>query len=227
MGRSLLYDRGMTIQYGKSPTVLGRYPFEPSEMMYYLYLPIHMAGEYQPLRVPANLMYIEPLVKEAWQACEFEKGDYFWQDHYIYVTAKTMYVGPGFSGNRPGWHADGYGSNGDLNFIWYNMNPTQFAIQPFADIPDDDFQSMVEMERQIDPTRIVEFPCEHLLQLDESVVHRVNPTVEAGYRTFIKISVSRHKFNLKGNSHNYLFDYDWGLHDRGAVRNLENKDFVR
>lgn len=219
-----------TIPYGNAPADLGEIALDPQEMLVYLYLPIMMpkaveGAHNQGLRIPDQLRFLAPLInatiEDAARSLDLE-------EHYVYLTAKTLWVEGNFSGNRPGWHADGYGSNGDLNYIWANMNPTEFAVQKFEGIPDDDFQSMVAMEEQIDPQQIKTYPDCHLLRLDESVVHRVNPDIKPGMRTFIKISISKHRFNLKMNSHNYLFDYKWQMHDRGDVRNLDssNKDHV-
>ena len=218
-----------TIPYGGAPIDLGRMPLDPTEMLVYLYLPIKMAQSEgtrnHDTRVPERLQFLDALVEgamtDAARTLDLDQ-------HYVYLTAKTLWVEPGFSGNRPGWHADGYGSGGDLNYIWHDMNPTQFAVQPFHDVPDDDFASMQAMEAQIDPTRIVVYPDGHLLRLDESIVHRVNPDIQSGMRTFVKISVSRHRFNLKMNSHNHLFDYAWTMHDRAEVRNVDssNRDHV-
>lgn len=215
------------IPYGNPPTVIGKIDLDPQEMMFYLYLPIKMAGR-TFLRIPDRLVYLKPLIQNVIDDAETKLGLWnYYDNHYIYLTAKTMYVEGSFAGNRPGLHADGYGSNGDLNYIWHNMNPTEFAVQPFIDIPDDDIESMKEMERQFDPLQMRTYDNCTLLRLDESVVHRVSPTVQAGIRTFIKISVSKHRYNLKGNSHNYLFDYDWDLADRQVLRNCDNKDFVK
>jgi hypothetical protein len=210
------------IPYGNAPKDLGLIELEPSEMMCYLYLPIKMAGDFR-WYVPERLQYLNPVLDAI-------RDDYpnWLIDQYVYLTAKTLYVEGTFSGNRPGWHADGYGSDGDLNYIWYDMNPTEFAVQDFVDIPDDDVKSMQEMERQVDPEKIANYPLRHLLRLDESVVHRVSPNIQAGMRTFIKLSVSKHQYNLKGNSHNYLFDYSWDLADRATQRNMDNnKDFAK
>lgn len=218
------------VPYGNGPVDLGRIDLDPQEMLVYLYLPIKMAQPVEGLnnhgiRIPARLHFlrsiVDAVIHDASQSLNLD-------EHYIYLTAKTLWVEGSFSGNRPGWHADGYGSGGDLNYIWANMNPTQFAEQKFIDIPDDDFQSMIAMENQIVDAKIATYPDCHLLRLDESVVHRVNPHIKPGMRTFIKISVSRHRFNLKMNSHNYDFDYSWAMFDRGDVRNLDsnNKDHV-
>lgn len=114
-----------------------------------------------------------------------------------------------------------------MNYIWYDCNPTEFAIQDFNNIPEDDWESMQELSRQIDPTKIKSFPNKTLLALDEQVVHRVGPCVRDGFRTFIKISISKHKFNLRGNSINYDLDYNWTMHDRSCRRNNDNKDFAK
>lgn len=219
-----------TIPYGAAPRDLGQVDLDPSEMLLYLYLPVLMRWPIEGhrnrgLRLPKRLQFLWPLIQAAMQDASATLD---LDDHYVYLTAKTLWVEGGFSGNRPGWHADGYGSGGDLNYIWADMNPTQFAVQPFIDVPDDDFASMQAMEAQIDPTAIVTYPDRHLLRLDESVVHRVNPDIRSGMRTFVKISVSRHRFNLRMNSHNHLFDYAWPMHDRAEVRNVDssNRDHV-
>ena len=215
----------MSVAYGAAPTDLGYVDLSPSEMMVYLYLPIHMPGRDLDIRIPRNIEYLRPMID---MAVVNARSTLDLAHHYIYATVKTLFVTGSFSGNRPGLHADGYASGGDLNYLWYNMNPTQFAVQDFHDIPTGDFESMEEMERQLKPERLVEYPYGHLLRLDESNLHRVNPLIEEGMRTFVKLSFSRHRFNLAGNSHNYLFDYEWEMHGRGVTRNLDsnNRDWV-
>jgi hypothetical protein len=214
------------IKYGREPTIFRQVDLVPDEMMFYMYLPVKMAGSRNCCEYPENLNYMTPLFWMVEDYLKFEQSELDYDEHYIYATAKTMYVEGNFSGNRPGWHTDGFGSNGDLNFIWYDKNPTEFAIQEFGDISSDDKQSMIDIENQIKPECIKTYPCKTLLMLDEGIVHRVNPVIESGIRTFIKISVSKNKFNLKGNSHNYLFDYDWNMADRQTERNqCNNKDF--
>lgn len=230
-----------TIPYGRAPKVVTPcLELTPTEMMFYLYLPIRFPFEDDSWEseynyrfwVPKNLQFAWPFIEMVWA----DTGIKTFDTHFVYLTAKTMYVEPGAPGNRPGWHADGYGSNGDLNYIWYDSNPTEFAEMPFENIPDDDMASMEAMAIQIAqescrlvarPLPIKTYPCKSVLRLDESVVHRVSPFVTPGVRTFLKASVSRHRYNLKGNSHNHLVHYDWEMHDRLAIRNTDSKDFVR
>jgi hypothetical protein len=143
---------------------------------------------------------------------------------YIYVTAKTLFVTKQSPGNRPGWHADGFGSNGDLNYIWCDKNPTEFAVQDDFNISDDDKQSMVDMDQQSRSECIRTYPNQNLLRLDEGVIHRVGPVVEEGVRKFVKITISRHQFVNEGNSRNYLLPetLDWSRSSRSMERNLDH-----
>ena len=135
---------------------------------------------------------------------------------------KQCGVGPGCPGNRPGWHIDGFASGGDVSYVWCNMNPTEYAVQEFSNISSDDQQSMVDIGEQIDYNKIVTYPDYTILRLDETVVHRVNPNPKCGVRSFAKITFSSHKFRNKGNSHNYLLDYNWEMNPRNKERNLDH-----
>jgi hypothetical protein len=39
-------------------------------------------------------------------------------------------------------------------------------------------------------------------------------------RAFLKVSISKDKYDLIGNSHNYLLDYDWQMKERKQERNI-------
>lgn len=213
------------MEYGRKPTDLGAVEVKTGEMMFYLYLPIKLP-EHSDLRLEPRLQHLSRVTDRVVRDARKTFGKQL-DGKYIYLTAKTLWVEPGAPGNRPGWHVDGWGSDGDINYLWYDQHPTEFCIQEFTDIPDDDIASLEAFEEQADPSNIWVWPIGHLLRIDESVVHRVSLDIHPGVRTFIKFSVSDHRYNLAGNSHNYEFDYDWELFDRGALRNLDNKDFVK
>lgn len=209
------------MKYGELPIDLGYFPIAWTESVFYLYLPIKMKGS-TDLRIPERLWPFRRLV---WQArCRAVKalGMLEYEHHrYLYITVKHMLVHPNAWGNRGGEHADGFGTD-DLNWIWYDKNPTEFCSADFKITPNDDRQSLEEFRDQWDHKKVVTYPNQHLLELTPYVVHRVAQVTRYDMRTFVKISLSRHKFNLVGNSHNYLFDYKWEMFDRGAVRNMEN-----
>lgn len=220
-------------KYGDLPKDLGRYYIEWQENHFSLYLPIKMAGS-SDIRIPETLQPFYPLVETVIDRC-FDKHflgceESFRVKNYLYLTVKHMLVNPEFWGNRGGAHTDGFGTN-DINWIWYDENPTEFNNSEFK-ITDDHNISLREFEEQWDYKNTVTYPECHLLELNPFVVHRVARVTRYMQRTFVKISLSEHKYNLIGNAHNYLFDYEWEMHDRQAVRNLErykehqNADYV-
>lgn len=203
------------MNYGKPPIDLGHVEVDFKEVMYYLYMPVKMPGQVAYIFEP-RLRPISGLLNRIAKDLTSEQ----WKDSYVYVTIKRMYVGEGISPNRPGWHADGFGSD-DLNYIWMDALPTEFSIGEF-DITDDHLISLREFEEQAPNNKTVNYPLQHLLKLDPYVVHRVARATDQIMRTFIKVSVSRHKYNLKDNSINHELDYNWEMHDRDKVRNDPN-----
>lgn len=190
---------------------------------------------YFPRFLPERLRFLERAI---WAAFE-DAWSLGFGDPYIYVTARRGFATPGNPLNRPGWHCDDFGGT-DLNYIWADRWPTRIlrSDDPL-NISDDDAESMSDMDLIAtvaanggydgDP-RIVDAPVGHLLRLSPYVIHDT-PVIPApgGMRSFFKISVSTHRYNLIGNSHNHLLDYDWPMHDRAAVRNQPggNADYVK
>lgn len=199
----------MTTNYGKPPQKAGRFDHVAcDEMMCFLYLPIRMKGG-DDVRVPEPLKIFGDLIR---RVCLWEP-----RGTYLYLTAKHLYVTPQNPGNRPGWHADGFGTD-DVNYIWYDALPTIFCVQDFHVSPDHE-RSMRQFEEQARPENFVQYPPKTLLRLTQENIHRT-PIFERGQmRTFVKITSSLERYNLKGNAHNHLFDYDWKMYDREEVRN--------
>lgn len=208
------------IDYGNPPAKIGRFHPNTGEMMFYLYLPIAIPGWGSHCRLPERLEIYRKMIGAA--IADYISLDDCLSKPFVYLTAKTLWVEPGSPGNRPGWHCDGFGSGGDINYIWSDMNPTEFAIGDHFKISTDDQVSMREMENQSRQATRVTFPNNTLLRLDEGVIHRVGPVAEAGVRSFVKITFSKHQFLGEGNSKNHLFDYDWHVVPRGKERNLDH-----
>ncbi len=210
------------------PKVLGTYPIKVTETMFWLYLPIKMAGN-KMVRIPDQLKQFKPLLEASvFDPNVVEPKEFF--NSYVYITAKHMLVNPGFWGNRGGAHCDGFLTE-DKNYVWYDKNPTIFNSGKFEVTPDH-VESLKEFEAQWDYKNEVIYPEYSLLELDPNIVHKVAPVIRYDMRTFFKISLSKEKYNLVGNSHNYLFDYNWKMYNRGEVRNnpiygeLEQSDYI-
>lgn len=207
----------MKVRYGDAPKTLGRYNLEFGEYMHYMYLPIRMPGaSTYDFRIPKNLEFAEELVSKIVGEERFSYGN---QWDYVYLTARRGFATPGNPLNRPGWHADGFGTS-DINYVWTDRYPTLFAVQEFQGINEDHVESIKAFEDQIQKDKIVTFPDKVVLRLDPSVIHAA-PEIPApgGERSFFKISFSNDKYNLAGNSHNYEFDYYWEMYKRDEVRN--------
>lgn len=198
--------------YGTDPDDLGFIDATCPEMMYYQYLPVYIPGDKIGFSLPANLKWATEIFFKALTEIPATQRP----NLYAYLTVKSMYCTPETS-NRPGWHSDGFGTD-DINFIWYDSMPTEFCIQDF-DLSPDHNKSMAEMAEQAMFHNIEVYPNKHLLMLDQYVIHRCAPKAPPGYRTFIKISFSKERYNLKGNSHNYGLDYKWDMVERQQERN--------
>lgn len=199
------------MSYGALPKVVGHIDLNPTEVMYYLYLPVSLPGM-REMRLPRQLDFLYPLLAMV-QADEPER---FAAEH-VYLTVKRMFVGGGVTPNRPGWHADGFLTD-DLNYVWYDCVPTVFNESEFT-ISADHTRSLEEFAAQARPERNVTYPPRLLLKLDSKVVHAVGEPSHQQMRLFVKVSISKDRYNLKDNSRNYELDYRWPMHDRATVRN--------
>lgn len=201
---------------GAAPIDLGLIDLSPVEMMAWLYCPIKLSKR-ERVTLPANLKQFSRIVDAVQLDCDL----YRWFDSYVYLTAKTLGVTPEAPGNRPGWHADGYGST-DLNYVWSDCNPTLFWVpQHLLAYPSNHKFSMEQMSSDVAamPEYQRTYPDKHLLRMDETVIHNVAPCPKAGFRTFVKVSVSDHRYLLAGNSVNHELAADWRYEPRGVERN--------
>lgn len=204
--------------YGKLPTVIGTdFHIDSGEFLYYQYMPIKLFGE--------TKIIVEPRLKSFNEIIGITCCDYVGRNgltafvnSYVYLTAKRIVQVPGCYVNRPGWHTDGFLTD-DINYIWSDSLPTIFNTTRFV-LSADDVASQEEMEQQADPANNVVYPNHALLRLDKCVVHRCDDTPITVTRTFLKLSFSKDKYDLKGNTHNYLLNYDWHMRDRNSTRNV-------
>jgi hypothetical protein len=198
------------MKYGQEPTIIKVIPIDlvkaKVEMCFVQYLLILMVDE-AIWKIPDNLKWIEQFIP----FLDVGDGD------YVYVSVKHLFVTPDNMGNRPGWHSDGFGTD-DLNYIWTDKFPTEFSIQVFT-LSEDHHLSLIEIEEQVKPESIRTYGDNMFIRLDKFNIHRLPVQDKSGFRTFVKFSVSKEKYNLQGNAHNYLIDYDWDMKPREITRN--------
>lgn len=207
-------------KYGELPVYLGTHEVECEEMIFYQYLPIKLSSQTE-LIMEERLNCFEKLIGNI--CCDFvgEYGLDRFISSNVYLTAKKMYQANGCSFNRKGYHSDGFMTD-DINYIWSDKCPTVFNFSNFK-LTLDDSISLKEMELQADEENIETYPEKSLLRLDQYNIHRVSELKGLYLRTFLKVSFSQDKYDLKGNSKNYLLDYDWEMRDRQVSRNIPQK----
>lgn len=202
--------------YGTAPLDLGKIDISPAEMMFWLYCPIKMPGSTE-IVMPSNLQQFFPIV----EACMEECDSATWRERYVYLTAKTLWVTHENPGQRRGWHCDGFMTD-DLNYIWYDSEPTVFCVPEVRmSFTQEHKAALEEMDEAANWGPNITYPLKHLLRLDQTVLHRVGDFGAPGMRSFVKLSVSRHPFNLVGNSVNHALAPDWSYAHRLAERNPE------
>lgn len=208
------------MKYGTLPKYLGTHEIQCDEMLFYQYLPIKMKTKTK-LIVEERLKCFEELIGNI--CCDFigEFGLDRFVNSYVYLTVKKMYQVNGCSFNRKGYHSDGFLTE-DVNYIWCDKNPTIFNHSSFK-LTLDDKVSMTEMQNQAKEENTKIYPENSLLRLNQYNIHKVSENKGLVLRTFVKVSFSSDKYDLVGNSKNYLIDYDWKMRGREVERNIPQK----
>ncbi len=204
------------MKYGQLPISLGCYPVKAQEMFFYQYLPVKMSGEIQPI-YEKRLSIFDLIIGTI--SCHYigTFGLNKYKESYMYITAKNLFQVPNCEFNRQGWHSDGYLTD-DINYIWCNSNPTTFNTSNFNLSKDHDL-SLDEMDKQAIPSNNIRYSDNELLMLNQYNIHKVSITDKPRMRAFLKVSFSNEKYNLIGNSHNDLIDYNWDMKERKFERN--------
>lgn len=214
--------------YGTAPIEVAKIECNIEEMFFYQYLPIKLNDSIYGT-IPEQLQVLDEIILES--AEDFknrltlligntreEIQEY--KRHYIYLTAKRLFVTSGCGLNREGWHTDGFGSD-DINYIWCDSLPTKYVTGRWDNISSDHSESLKQF-KAIGESGVNVSWCEPntIYRLDDTVIHAQDEySGDPFIRTFVKVSFSKEKYNLKGNSHNYLLNYKWEMKDRNVERN--------
>jgi len=201
--------------YGKLPEVIDIIDINVEEMFSYTYLPIKL--KYGKITVEKRLHPFLELIYACEEDFLKDHGWSYYDNHYIYLTAKNLYQKESRGFNRRGWHSDSYKDN-DTIYLWSNVQPTVFNSTKLT-LSKDDELALKEIENKIDEKNNITYPDNSLIKLDQFCIHRVGEIIP-GIRCFLKLVFSKNKFNLIGNSHNYLLDYKWKMYPRQERRNV-------
>ena len=213
------------MKYGELPILVETIELNQCrEMMFYQYLPIKLAGSVHysyERRLDYFIQIINVSVSDFIKQFGFDE----YCKSYVYVTAKNGWVSPIQSFNRPGYHSDGFMTN-DINYIWCDKFPTVFNTSLF-DLTQDDSISLSEMESQALKHNEFQYKEFDLLRLNQFNIHKVCEISHGDFRTFLKVSFSKDKYDLIGNSHNYEIDYSWNMKPRNFERNIPQTEIKK
>ena len=211
-------------KYGALPIIIKtNVEVDSDEMMFYQDMPVKLAGiSPQWVKVEERLKPFISLILDCMDdfvTTVLGGDEVAFNDYNVYLSAKRLFISPTSNYNRPGWHSDGFMSE-DVNYVWSDSAPTIFNNSEFT-LTQDHYISIDEMNQQADPENNITFPVNTLLRMDQYVIHKVNDEVqEQGIRTFVKVTISKNKYDLKGNTHNYEIPYFWAMRERNAYRNV-------
>lgn len=208
-------------KYGDLPSIIGHVSTNFNEMCFYQYLPIKLP--FGDITYEPRLHNLSPIIGDIIGDILSSYTYMFYKESYIYLTVKNMFCIPGISFNRPGYHSDGFMTK-DINYIWSDKFPTVFNASNF-NLSQDDRLSLLEMQEQGNPEKDVTYPNGSILKLSQYNIHKCGEITEAAMRCFVKISVSKDKYDLEGNSRNYLLDYLWDMKPRKQERNIPQSTF--
>lgn len=207
----------MENRYGQLPEDLGKFNINVEEMFFYQDMLIKDI-RYSTIMIEERLWIFNDLIEHVISDYIKEFGIESYINTYMYVSAKHLFQPVREPFNRPGWHCDGYMTD-DINYIWSNTSPTIFNYSEF-NLTQHHAISIQEMEEQAREENNISYPDNTLIKINQFNVHKVADVEKAGMRAFVKITFSKDKYDLKGNTKNYLLDYNWNFRDRNMDRNV-------
>lgn len=209
-------DRAMRTITSK-PKDCGPVTVSSEEMCFIQDMPVKLIGhDVDCIQIPQRCAWAAQIVTAA--VTEEQGRGQRLKDWYIYLTMKVLYVTPYNKGTREGWHCDGYGSD-DVHYLWSDALPTEFFVGQIQ-APFDRSQALGCFGDSLRGVTDTWMPNRsHLVRSDSGCIHRVSVEPYSGIRSFVRVGFSRSRFNLFGNAHNELLDYQWDMVPRTASRN--------
>lgn len=212
------------MRYGDLPKNLGVKIAKVNEMCFYQYLPIKLKS--MDIMVLEKRLYsLRSLLNQIEKDFIEDFGNKLFKESYVYLTVKKLFQTAGSNFNRPGYHSDGFMTN-DINYIWSDNTGTIFNHGHF-NLSQNDSDSILEMQNQADERCENIYKDGSLLRLNQFNIHKCQEVKIDRMRTFIKVSFSKDKYDLIGNSHNYLLNYNWEMKERKYERNIPQSIIIK
>lgn len=180
-------------------------------------LPIKFPGT--DYRLPVELAQFSDVIQ---QCIDYEHAiNPHIDDYYVYITVDQKKLDPGQGHRGRGPHSDGIQGRriqpkepSERTYIMSSTPApatTKFYVQPF-DVGDckADTHNLTSLFRALaDDAKAIYLPHRAIALADCYLVHE-GPIVGTDHeRTLLKVMPTRRKFDRLGNTHNWLFDYNW------------------
>lgn len=180
-----------------------------------------------PFRVPAELRQFLPAIN---MCAAFEAAvNPIFDESFAYLGIDQSYVIAGKRQRSAEKHTDGIQGPRiqpkipiEHTYLCVDRDPTRIYTHPFnlAGAKADSHYLTPIFEKEADEDRSIQMEPYVISLLDAYTVHCAVPASKSGIRTLMKLSFSTRLFDRRGNSHNYLFDYQWETHSRPVPTNL-------
>jgi hypothetical protein len=189
-------------------------------------MPIKMPGT--GFRVPIELEQFLPAIKMC-AAFEATVNSNMMQDCFAYIGIDQSYVEAGKRQRSAEKHTDGIQGPRiqpkipiEHTYLCVDRDPPKVYVQSFdlGEAKADTHFLTPIFEKQAKESSALRMKPYVISLLDAYTVHQAVLATESGLRTLMKLSFSTRTFDRTGNSHNYLFDYNWEMHSRPVPTNL-------
>jgi len=207
----------MKNRYGQLPKVVDYIECINEQMMFYQDMPIKFPKDIS-CKIEKRLMNYYEVISSSCNNFIETFGMKEYESRYVYVSVKYLFQKKDCSYNRMGWHSDGFMSD-DITYIWSDKFPTIFNTSNFV-LTQNHEASLKEMQEQADEKNNTNYLENTLVRINQYNIHKVADVTEDGMRSFVKVSFSKDKFDLLGNSHNYELEYKWDMKLRNTNRNV-------
>lgn len=203
-----------------SPVALSHIDTTPLKSQYprCLDMPIRLAGD-EEYRLPEEWIGLSPLLRSIISNEHAHNPN--WIDYYTYITVDCSFVSPQEQQRHGGLHVDGF--QGDRitektkvtrNYVMTTNGGTRFYPQRFIVADPQEFNVFQGFDLQAERYDVADTHTVYFM--DAYTVHESGIAVEAGLRTFLRVTYDLKVFDRLGNTKNSALDYDWEMVARNA-----------
>lgn len=186
-------------------------------------MPIRLAGS-EDYALPVEWESLAPLITDI--ISNEHAHNLNWQDYYTYITVDCKHVEPNEQQRHGGLHVDGFQGERitektkiTRNYVMTTNGGTRFYPQRFIVADPAKFNVFQGFDLQAETFNVADVNTVYFM--DAYTVHESGIAVEAGLRTFLRVTFDLKEFDRLGNTHNNTLDYEWDMVARTAQQDVQ------